>query len=448
MPFSNVWRIRPRTISSPGCRTARHCSRPVRNCSAPAGEPVAVLMLDLDRFKEINDTLGHTYGDRLLQQVGASAAHAMREDDVLARLGGDEFAVLLPAWARSPPWPPRERLLDALREPFNVDGLELDVDASIGVSVSGRPDGDGHGRSAAARPTSPCTRPRTAIRRGDLHRDDRDHHDRGRLLLLTEVRRARSPTTNSSCTTSPRWTLADGIVHGVEALVRWQHPTRGLLSPDEFIPIVERTGLIHQLTLTSSTSPWRRPRRWLSEGIDVQIAVNLSARSLHQLDSARPGRSRSSLEHGLPAANLSARGHRERPDGRPGTAMTDLGAACTSAGIGLSIDDFGTGYSSMSYLKILPGRRAQGRPELRRRSARQRRGRRHRPRGDRPRAQFGMTVVAEGVELPEAQHALADMGCDTAQGYHFARPLPADELWPYLTAHTTDASARIVVPRC
>jgi EAL domain-containing protein (putative c-di-GMP-specific phosphodiesterase class I) len=270
----------------------------------------------------------------------------------------------------------------------------------------------------------------------EVYTEHRDHHDRGRLLLLTEVRRAIADR-QLVLHYQPKVSLADGVVRGVEALVRWQHPSRGLLGPDAFIPIVERTGLIHQLTLTVLDLAMAQARAWLSEGVDLQIAVNLSARSLHQL--TLPDQVVDVLNrHGVPPANLRLEVTESALMADPDTAMTVL-ALLHERAIGLSIDDFGTGYSSMSYLKILPVDELKVDRSLIAdllRSAED---------AAIVRAaidlghNFGMTVVAEGVELSDARHTLADMGCDTAQGYHFARPLPADELWPYLMANTSSA---------
>jgi diguanylate cyclase (GGDEF)-like protein/PAS domain S-box-containing protein len=399
-----------------------------------ADEPVAVVMLDLDRFKEINDTLGHTYGDRLLQQVGPRLRTQLRENDVLARLGGDEFAVLLPGLGQESAVAAARRLLDTLREPFTVDGLELDVDASVGVSVSSRPVA---GLDDLLREADIAMYTAKNLQSGvEIYTEHRDYHDRGRLLLLTEVRRAIADG-QLVLYYQPKVSLADGVVHGVEALVRWQHPTRGLLGPDAFIPIVERTGLIHQLTLAVLDLAMAQAKAWLSEGLDMQIAVNLSARSLHQL--TLPDQVVNVLaRHGVTAANLRLEVTESALMADPDTAKTVL-ARLHEHGIGLSIDDFGTGYSSMSYLKVLPVDElkvdrsfvvdllSSGEDAAIVRAAID------------LGHNFGMTVVAEGVELADARDALAGMGCDTAQGYHFARPLPAADLWPYLLAHTTGA---------
>jgi EAL domain-containing protein (putative c-di-GMP-specific phosphodiesterase class I) len=214
--------------------------------------------------------------------------------------------------------------------------------------------------------------------------------------------------------------------------VRWQHPTRGLLGPGDFIPVVERTGLIHQLTLAILDLALAQARAWLADGIEVQIAVNLSARNLHHL--ALPEQVSEALaRYDVPAGNLRLEVTESALMTDPDKAMTILGKL-HELGVGLSLDDFGTGYSSMSYLKYLPVdelkvdrsfvnellRNAEDAAIIR---AAIELGH-----------NLGMTVVAEGVEEPEAPHVLLAMGCDTAQGYHFARPLPADDLLPYLRA--------------
>jgi diguanylate cyclase (GGDEF)-like protein/PAS domain S-box-containing protein len=391
--------------------------------------PSAVLMLDLDRFKEINDTLGHSYGDRLLEQVGPRLRAHLRDADILARLGGDEFAALLPGLNQASASAAAARLLHALREPFTVDGLELDVDASIGIALG---DGRTAGMDDLLRQADIAMYTAKQMQSGvEVYTEHADHHDRSRLLLLTQVRRAIADR-QFVLHYQPKVSLTDGVARGVEALVRWQHPTRGLLGPGDFIPVVERTGLIHQLTLAILDLALAQARAWLADGIEVQIAVNLSARNLHHL--ALPEQVSEALaRYDVPAGNLRLEVTESALMTDPDKAMTILGKL-HELGVGLSLDDFGTGYSSMSYLKYLPVdelkvdrsfvnellRNAEDAAIIR---AAIELGH-----------NLGMTVVAEGVEEPEAPHVLLAMGCDTAQGYHFARPLPADDLLPYLRA--------------
>jgi diguanylate cyclase (GGDEF)-like protein/PAS domain S-box-containing protein len=394
--------------------------------------PSAVLMLDLDRFKEINDTLGHSYGDRLLEQVGPRLRAHLRDADVLARLGGDEFAALLPGLSQTSASAAADRLLHALREPFTVDGLELDVDASIGIAV-------GDGRAAVMddllRQADIAMYTAKQMQSGvEVYTEHADHHDRSRLLLLTQVRRA---IANQQFVLyyQPKISLADGIARGVEALVRWQHPTRGLLGPGDFIPVVERTGLIHQLTLAILDLALAQARAWLSDGIEVQIAVNLSARNLHHV--ALPDQVSEALaRYDVPARYLRLEVTESALMTDPDKAMSILGRL-NELGVSLSLDDFGTGYSSMSYLKYLPVDELKVDrsfvSELLRNADDAAIIRAAIELGH----NLGMTVVAEGVEEPEARHVLLAMGCDSAQGYHFARPLPAADLLPYLKARSS-----------
>jgi diguanylate cyclase (GGDEF)-like protein/PAS domain S-box-containing protein len=392
--------------------------------------PCAVLMLDLDRFKEINDTLGHSYGDRLLEQVGPRLRAHLRDEDMLARLGGDEFAALLPGLSQASASAAAARLLHALREPFTVDGLELDVDASIGIALGDRRSA---GMDDLLRQADIAMYAAKQMQSGvEIYTEHADHHDRSRLLLLTQVRRAIADR-QFVLHYQPKVSLTDGVARGVEALVRWHHPTRGLLSPGDFIPVVERTGLIHQLTLAILDLALAQARAWLSDGIEVQVAVNLSARNLHHV--GLPDQVSEALaRYDVPARYLRLEVTESALMTDPERAMKILGRL-NELGISLSLDDFGTGYSSMTYLKHLPVDELKVDRsfinELLRNAEDAAIVRAAIDLGH----NLGMTVVAEGVEEPEAQRALLAMGCDTAQGYHFARPLPPDDILPYLKAY-------------
>ncbi len=387
----------------------------------------AVLMLDLDRFKEINDTLGHSYGDRLLEQVGPRLRAHLRDEDVLARLGGDEFAAILPGLSQTAAMAAAARLLEALREPFTVDGLELDVDASIGVALGDHRAG---GMEDLLRQADIAMYTAKQMQSGvEIYTAIADHHDRSRLLLLTQVRRAIADQ-QFVLHYQPKVSLTDGLARAVEALVRWQHPTRGLLSPGDFIPVVEHTGLIHQLTLAILDLALAQARAWLSDGLEVQIAVNLSARSLHHL--ALPNEVAEALaRHGVPAQYLRLEVTESALMTDPDKARSIL-TSLNELGVSLSLDDFGTGYSSMSYLKYLPVDELKVDRsfvnELLRNAEDAAIVRAAIELGH----NLGMTVVAEGVEAPEAPEALLAMGCDTAQGYLFAPPLPPQDILPYL----------------
>lgn len=404
------------------------------------GAPVAVVMMDLDRFKEVNDTLGHSYGDRLLSQVGPRLQALLRDGDVLARLGGDEFAVLMPGVGRKSAPTAARRLLEAFAEPFHVDGLDLDIEASIGVAVAddGRPpsgdvDGDAHaaGIDALLRQADIAMYAAKEVKTGvEVYDPHTDGHNRSRLVLLSELRRGIAEG-QLVLHYQPKIALSSGCLVGVEALVRWQHPSRGLLPPAEFLPVVEQTGLISLLSDAVLELALLQARAWLDQGHPIQVAVNLSARCLHHLD--LPDRVRKSLtRHGVPARLLRLELTESALMADPVKALMIL-QRLHADGVALSIDDFGTGYSSMSYLKRLPvdelkvdrsfvlGMASSTEDAVLVRSAVE------------LGHNLGMTVVAEGVETQKAVDQLTDLGCDVGQGYHFARPAPASELDVWLS---------------
>src|SRR5207248_8551277 len=239
---------------------------------------VALLLLDLDRFKEVNDTFGHHHGDQLLQQVGMRLCAALRDSDTVARLGGDEFALLLPATDARGAAQVADKLVQALEQPFMVEGYSVAMAASIGIALAPK-----HGQDAT-----------TLLRRADvamylakraasgyaLYSPDQDQYSPSRLALLGELRQAIEQDQLLLCY-QPKVDLATGRLDGVEALLRWQHPQHGLLPPDEFIPLAEHTGLIAPLSHWVLTAALRQCRSWRDAGLAVRVAVNLSARLLH-----------------------------------------------------------------------------------------------------------------------------------------------------------------------
>ncbi len=307
-------------------------------------QAVGLLLIDLDRFKEVNDTLGHHFGDRLLAEVGPRLSGVLRECDTVARLGGDEFAVLLPRVGTvAAAVQVAEKLLTALHGPFLIDGVELDVEASVGVVLSGE-----HGAD-----------PATLMRRADVamyvakqrnlgvfvYDPVLDTHSPERLSLLGELRRALDHD-ELFLVYQPKVSLSTGQVCGVKALVRWQHPHRGLVPPDNFIPLAQNTGLIGPLTRRVLDLALAQARRWADAGSPLQVAVNLSARNL--------------LDECLDTlvADLLAR-HQVAPallklEVTESAIMTDpvraqaLLERLAAQGVALSIDDFGAGYTSLS----------------------------------------------------------------------------------------------------
>ncbi len=391
----------------------------------PDEPTVAVLLIDLDRFKEINDTLGHETGDELLQQVGCRIADQLTRSGLagsVARLGGDEFAVLLQHVGADAAGV-AARVLESLHHPFEIGGIELAVEASIGLAWAPE-----HGTEAGAL----LRHADVAMYEAKEHRgtfavyDSRsDVSSLARITLLNELRQALEED-QLVLHYQPKEQLSDGSICSVEALVRWQHPDRGIIPPSEFLPLVEQTGLITALTTRVLDQAVRQLRAWSDEGRDLAVSINLSARNL--------------VDHGLPdlvAQRLAQHGvdpRRLEVEVTETNAMTDPVRASeilrrlAALGVSVSVDDYGTGYSSLSYLRSLPVDTLkidrsfvtpmlldEGNAVIVRSTIELAHN-------------LGLRVVAEGVEDEATREALAMLGCHLAQGYYLSRPLPADEL--------------------
>jgi diguanylate cyclase (GGDEF)-like protein len=402
------------------------------------GGPVAVLMIDLDRFKELNDTLGHLAGDEVLVTVGWRLQAEIADAGHLCRLGGDEFAVVLaPGAGEHEAMALARRLLDALDEPLYLEGMALPLRASIGVATS--PGGAfGGGRETLLRHADVAMYHAKGNGSGvELYAPERDDHSRERLELTAEMQEA---ITSGQLVLhfQPKASLRTGDIVGVEALVRWEHPARGLVYPDEFIGLVERSGLGRLLTLEVISQALQAERVWRNAGMNVPVAVNTSAATL--LDLRFPDDVAGLLERwDAPAGSLSLELTEETIMTDPERAQ-DVLARLSELGIDLSLDDFGTGYSSLNMLKRLPVRElkidrsfvmdllddAEDAAIVRSTVEMSR--------------NLGLRVVAEGVESAEAWDLLAEWGCDVAQGYHLSRPVPEAELRALLVAHTQRAA--------
>ena len=386
---------------------------------------VAVLFIDLDRFKEINDTLGHSYGDELLRQVALRLAEVVRHGDTLARLGGDEFAVLLPnVDDREQVEMVAARLRDALHRSFSAEGTTLDVEASIGVALSPE-----HGTTpdqllANADIAMYFAKERKA---GAVFFDSQDRvNTPSQLTVLGDLRRALEADDQLFLHFQPKYALDDERLVGVEALLRWSHPEHGNIPPAEFIGIAEGTGIIRKLTERVLCQALAQSRRWVDAGHHVPIAVNLSTRCL--LDADFPELLEGLLaEHSIPPDLLRLEVTESAVMGDPARA-TDVLQRLHDLGVSLSIDDFGTGYTSMAHLRRLPIDElkidrsfviAMIENEHDAVLVRTAIDLGH---------NLGLTVVAEGVEQAAHVSALRALECDVAQGYHYARPMPAAEL--------------------
>ncbi|GAA3005035.1 putative bifunctional diguanylate cyclase/phosphodiesterase [Streptosporangium longisporum] len=395
------------------------------------GERVGLFLLDLDRFKEINDTLGHPVGDRLLQTVAHRLTHSVRPGDVVARLGGDEFAVLLPsvrdaAAAREV----AARLRVAITEPVRLEGMSFDLDASFGIALY--PDHAPDFEMLLQRSDVAMYLAKEGRTGVEIYAADKDRNSPERLTLLGDLRRA-IDRSELRLHYQPKLDLAGGQVRGVEALLRWRHPERGMIPPDEFVPMAEQSYLMRHLTGYVIDAALEQAAHWWHTGLHEQISVNVSARDL--LDSALSDQ----LGAGLARYRLPPKAIQLEVTER--ILMTDQAytadavRALASLGVPLALDDFGTGYSSLVRLQRLPVAEVKIDSSFVRRIAESKDDERIvRSIVDLVRS-LGLRSVAEGVESDEVAERLKAMGCDLGQGWLFAEPMSAADATVWLREH-------------
>ncbi|MGA2453681.1 MAG: EAL domain-containing protein [Solirubrobacteraceae bacterium] len=404
-------------------------------------DTVAVLLIDLDRFTEINNTLGHAGGDSVLQEVARRLSETFAQEAELARVGADEFAILCQntqgeAGARDA----AAAVQACLEAPMVIDGVALNIEASIGIAVM-----DEHADGADVllqRVDTALARARSRSSRVHVHSPACDYFDANRLILLGQVRGALERG-EFVIYYQPKVDLQRRRITGVEALVRWNHPERGLLGPQEFIPQIEPTALVGPFTLHVIEQALAQMVAWRRRGIDLEMSVNLSARNL--LDPELPEQVVERLRrHELPPERLTVEVTESAALADPERAVAAL-QALRDSGVGVSIDDFGTGNASIEYLATLPaselkidrsfitGMLEDPRAEAIVRST-----------IDLAR-NLGLTVVAEGIETEAVMEHLVGLGAQTGQGYVIARPLPAAELTEQLSAAFGLAAERELV---
>ena len=396
------------------------------NLARRTGTPLTVMLMDLDRFKHINDTLGHTIGDNVLREVATRLRAALRESDTIARLGGDEFGVLLPTGNEDRIGEVVRKILRAIEQPIEAEGQWLDVGASIGI----------------ARFPEHGDKPDTLISRADVamylakaansefafYDATHDGTQQEQLSLLGELRRAMDRQ-ELRVYFQPKIDLRTGRTRGVEALVRWMHPMRGLVPPIEFMPFAERTGFVRTVTRFVLETALTRCGQWLAQGIRLSVSVNISVRDLQNTDLPDIVASllaSCAVPPELVCLEITESSFMENPQ----RALHTLGRL-RALGIRLSIDDFGTGFSSLAYLRKL---------------------RVHEIKVDRTfiaamedsddmvivrstielAHNLGLQVVAEGIEDEKSLARLRAMGCDEAQGFFMSRPLPEERLLEWL----------------
>jgi diguanylate cyclase (GGDEF)-like protein/PAS domain S-box-containing protein len=385
--------------------------------------PVAFVLLDLDRFKEINDTLGHQVGDVLLRKIARRLEASVRDSDTIARLGGDEFAVLMPATGLDNAQQLARRLVTALEEPFQVEGLSLQVETSVGITLYPE-----HGNTPAAliRRADVAMYAAKKERQGITVYDPEQDFTSMRMLALTGDLRRAIHDNGLRLHFQPKISARTGQPLGVEALCRWRHPTHGDIPPDEFIGLAEHSGLIQSLTQWVLETALNQCARWEAKGIDLSMSINLSARNL--MDEGLPESIRRLLESTrVDVRKLTLEITESVIMEDPARAMEVL-TELNRLGIEISIDDFGSGYSSLGYLKKLPAAEIKIDKTFVMDMDRDSDDRTIVHSTIELAHNLGLKVVAEGVSSRQAWNELKRLGCDVGQGYYFSRPLPADRV--------------------
>jgi len=390
-------------------------------------KPMSLLLMDLNRFKEVNDTFGHQSGDLLLRQIGPRVRRCLRESDTVARMGGDEFAILLPNTRIEGASLTARKILKVLEAPFVLGEVTIDIGVSIGIALY--PDHGEEGDTLVQRADTALYMTKEAGGGYMVYAPDHEQNSPRRLSLSGKLRRA-IEYGELSMHYQPQVNLKTNRVVCLEALSRWVHPELGSIPPDQFVPLAEQTGLIKSFTQWVLKTVCRQHEEWRDAGLNFPISVNLSQKNLQETqlpdqvaEMVRIGRVPSGLlEFEITESMIMA---------NPMRAIQIL-TRLNTIGIPLSIDDFGTGYSSLGHLKKLPVQkikidksfiidRIEHRNDIVIVQAIINMSHR-----------LGLEVVAEGVEDQLTKDRLAALGCDSAQGYHICHPLPADELTQWL----------------
>jgi diguanylate cyclase (GGDEF)-like protein len=403
----------------------------------PGGSEPTVMVLDLDGFKDVNDSLGHHVGDLLLVQVSERLRRSVRAEETVARLGGDEFAVLLVDAPPSTGESAAERIIQAINSPFVVDGIVLDIEVSIGIATAA----SGEDVAAVMRHADTAMYAAKEHRLGHTRFDpERVNDTAARVTMLGDLRRALDTEGEIQLHYQPKVSVQTGELVGAEALARWQHPTRGPVGPVEFIPVLESTSLIHRFTAKVLDLALAQTRVWLDAGYRVPVAINASTRSL--LDTTFPDTVAQALRtFGVPGEMLCIEITENTVMADPDRAIDVLGRI-RALGVKTAIDDFGTGYSSMAYLKILPVDEIKVDRSFVRDMATDRSNYVLVESAVDLGHNLGLAVVAEGVENEPIVAALHELGCDIAQGYHFAKPLPVADFTELLASTPQRQPAR------
>lgn len=420
-----------RTMFHDRLQQALHASRRV-------GKPLTVLLLGLDRFKYVNDTLGHPIGDLLLKEVAQRLQATLRRaSDTVSRLGGDEFAVLLPTEGPDPARKVARALLDALEQPMTLDGQIIDMRGSIGIASAPL---HGDDITTLLRCANVALHEAKRTGSGYAEYDARhDHNTLARLSLMSELRDA-VENNHLALFYQPKIDLKDNNTHSAEALVRWVHPQRGVVPPNDFIPFAEQTGYIKAITTWVLNEGVRQCAEWTRMGLAVNISINLSARDL--MNAELPDYFAGLIQqHGCEAQRICLEITESAILDDPGHALENL-RRLDAIGCKLSIDDYGTGYSSLAYLKQLPVNELKIDRSFVKNMVNDA--------SDRVIVRstidlahnLGLHVVAEGVENEAILSELCLLGCDQAQGYLFSKPVSATDYYAWVQGESWKAPLR------
>jgi len=398
-----------------------------------AKQPFGLFLLDIARLKAVNETLGRAAGNELLKEVGGRLSALERHQCFIARVGGDDFAVLWPG-LQTP-----KSYFSAIREiqdtlssdAFRLDAYSIDIEVNIGVDIFA--DNTGSHPEDVLRRAEVTLDAAKRLRTGFAFYDpDMEHFGVEHLSLLGEINHAMD-SGELILHYQPKLNVPDGSLGGVEALVRWQHPVKGLITPDLFIPMIENTNLIHSFTAWVLNEAVQQAATWHGQGLELPISINIAARSLMHPDiveNTREGLERWKIPPSHLMLEITETGLMEDPV----VTKRHLGQI-HALGVGLSIDDFGTGYSSLAYLKDLPVDELKIDREFIHHML------------DNPKDanivqatihlahSLGLFVVAEGIENETMWEKLANFGCDKAQGYHLARPMPSGDIPDWIARH-------------
>jgi diguanylate cyclase len=393
-----------------------------------------MLLLDLDDFKQVNDTLGHGAGDAVLIEVARRLRGSLSDELAIARLGNDEYAILYPhAEGHACALETAARVRSTMEDPVALDGVAVNVEASIGIALA--PDHGDDAETLMQRADMALAHARTYRSVVEVYSAEHEHFDAARLKLLGQVRPALERK-ELVLFYQPKIELESGRVTGVEALLRWRHPQRGMLAPLEFMPAIEQTALIGDVTRYVVEQALIQLAQWRRAGLELEMSVNLSVCNLH--DPMLPAHIESLLEtYATPACSLTV-------EVTESAAVADIDRALRvlhalrALGVGVSIDDFGSGHASIAYLTRLPATELKIDRSLITHICESPRDEaiarttidlaRH----------LDLRVVAEGIETAAVAERLLEIGCDGGQGYLISRPLPAAELAEWLIARTVE----------